>query len=49
MRPIELTMSAFGSYKGTETIDFNKIGETGVFLISGETGPMPTYGDLLFA
>ena len=38
MRPIELTMSAFGSYKGTETIDFNKIGETGVFLISGETG-----------
>ncbi len=38
MRPIELTISAFGSYKGTETIDFNKLGAQGVFLISGETG-----------
>ena len=38
MRPAELTISAFGSYTGTETIDFNKIGDKGVFLISGETG-----------
>ncbi|MCQ2134282.1 MAG: SMC family ATPase [Bacteroidales bacterium] len=38
MRPSELTISAFGSYTGTETIDFNKIGDKGVFLISGETG-----------
>ena len=38
MRPSELTISAFGSYTGTETIDFNTIGDKGVFLISGETG-----------
>lgn len=38
MRPIELTISAFGSYSGTETIDFNKLGDKGLFLISGETG-----------
>lgn len=38
MRPIELTLSAFGSYKGTEHIDFTQLGETGVFLISGNTG-----------
>ncbi len=38
MRPSELTISAFGSYTGTETIDFNMIGDKGVFLISGETG-----------
>ena len=25
MRPIKLTMSAFGSYSGMETIDFTKI------------------------
>ena len=38
MRPIELTLSAFGSYRGTEHIDFTQLGETGVFLISGNTG-----------
>ena len=38
MRPIELTMSAFGSYKGTEHIDFTQLGENGIFLISGKTG-----------
>ena len=38
MRPIELTLSAFGSYKGTEHIDFTQLGDRGVFLISGKTG-----------
>ena len=36
MRPIKLTMSAFGSYAGVETIDFEDVG--GVFLITGDTG-----------
>ncbi|MBQ9819695.1 MAG: SMC family ATPase [Bacteroidales bacterium] len=38
MRPIDLTLSAFGSYKGTEHIDFTQLGDRGVFLISGKTG-----------
>ena len=37
MRPITLTMSAFGSYAGRERIDFEKAGK-GVFLITGDTG-----------
>lgn len=37
MRPLRLTMSAFGSYGGEETIDFTKM-ERGIFLISGDTG-----------
>ena len=37
MRPIKLTMSAFGSYSGTETIDFTKI-QGGLFLVTGDTG-----------
>lgn len=38
MRPIELTLSAFGSYMGTVDIDFTKLDENGIFLISGNTG-----------
>lgn len=37
MRPITLTMSAFGSYAGKTTIDFSKQ-EQGIFLITGDTG-----------
>lgn len=37
MRPLKLTMSAFGSYAGVETIDFTKV-KNGVFLITGDTG-----------
>lgn len=37
MKPITLTMSAFGSYAGEEIIDFAQI-EGGVFLITGDTG-----------
>lgn len=37
MKPITLTMSAFGSYAGEETIDFSQM-DGGVFLITGDTG-----------
>lgn len=37
MRPIKLTMSAFGSYGGEETIDFTEI-PGGLFLVTGDTG-----------
>lgn len=38
MRPIKLTMSAFGSYAGVQEIDFSRFGETGLYLICGDTG-----------
>lgn len=38
MRPIKLTMSAFGPYSGRETIDFEKLGKSGIYLITGVTG-----------
>lgn len=37
MKPIRLTMSAFGSYAGLEVIDFSKL-NNGLFLITGDTG-----------
>ena len=38
MRPIQLTMSAFGPYAGTTVVDFEKLGESGLYLITGDTG-----------
>ena len=38
MRPIRLEMSAFGPYAGLETVDFTRLGESGLFLIAGDTG-----------
>ncbi|MGI6220974.1 MAG: AAA family ATPase [Coriobacteriales bacterium] len=38
MRPTKLTMSAFGPYGGTEELDLSKLGETGIYLITGPTG-----------
>ena len=38
MKPIKLTMTAFGPYAGTEIVDFTKFGEEGVYLIPGDTG-----------
>lgn len=38
MRPIWLEMSAFGPYAGLETVDFTLLGESGLFLIAGDTG-----------
>lgn len=38
MRPLKLTMSAFGPYAGEETIDLEKMGNRGFYLITGDTG-----------
>lgn len=38
MKPLKLTMKAFGPYAGTETIDFRLLGDAAFFLIHGPTG-----------
>lgn len=38
MRPIRLTMTAFGPFPATETVDFEKFGDAPLFLINGPTG-----------
>ena len=38
MKPIKLRLSAFGPYKNLTEIDFTKLGESGIFLITGDTG-----------
>jgi exonuclease SbcC len=38
MKPIELTLSAFGAFADTYTVSFEKFGENPVFLITGDTG-----------
>ena len=38
MRPQVLTVSAFGPYAGEITIDFERLGTQGLYLITGDTG-----------
>ncbi|MCR2804371.1 AAA family ATPase [Paenibacillus soyae] len=38
MRPLRLTMRAFGPYRDAETIDFMKLEDRRLFVISGNTG-----------
>lgn len=38
MRPLKLKLSAFGPYKGVTDIDMEKLGERGLYLITGDTG-----------
>ena len=38
MKPMKLVISAFGPYKEKVELDFSKLGESGVFLITGDTG-----------
>ena len=38
MKPLVLEISAFGPYKGSETIDFCKLESSGLFLVTGKTG-----------
>lgn len=38
MRPLKLTMTSFGPYRDTETVDFEKLKGRNLFLITGPTG-----------
>ena len=38
MRPLFLTSAGFGPYAGVQELDFTKLGEAGLYLITGDTG-----------
>ena len=38
MRPNKLVMSAFGPYSGKVEIELDKLGKSGLYLITGDTG-----------
>ncbi len=38
MKPLKLTISGFGPYAGVQELDFQKLGDKGLYLITGDTG-----------
>ena len=38
MRPIKLTIAGFGPYADVQELDFGKLGQSGLYLITGDTG-----------
>ena len=38
MRPLKLTIAGFGPYAGTQPLDFEALGSSGLYLITGDTG-----------
>ena len=38
MRPLKLTIAGFGPYAGTQELDFETLGNSGLYLITGDTG-----------
>lgn len=38
MRPLKLTIAGFGPYAGTQELDFALLGNSGLYLITGDTG-----------
>jgi len=38
MRPLQLTMTAFGPYAGTEVVDFDALTDLGLFVVAGNNG-----------
>ena len=38
MRPLKLTIAGFGPYAGTQELNFEDLGKSGLYLITGDTG-----------
>ena len=38
MRPLKLTIAGFGPYAGVQELDFETLGKSGLYLITGDTG-----------